>query len=316
MTDRDEWLAWRRGGIGGSDIAAILGLSSFGSPYTVWADKVGLLPPSETTERQQVGLDLEDAIARMFHRRTGLHAAGEQTWCTHRDEAWMRCTVDAFVTEGPMDGFTGPGLPAIVDAIGIGQWKTDGRRSFPDGVPPAMRAQVQWEMAVTDLPHAWLGVLHAGFAFEVYEVERDDDDIAFMVERAERFWHDHVLTGIPPEVDGHPATDAALSAVYPGNADLPAVELDGGIVAAWRNARAEAKRWADLEQGHAQQIRAALGDVTEGRLDGALVASWRPQTSRRIDTKRLRAEWPDVAEACTTETTSRVLREHKPKEGT
>ena len=51
-TDR-EWHEWRSHGIGGSDIGAILGLSKFASPWTVWADKQGLLPPTPETQRQR-----------------------------------------------------------------------------------------------------------------------------------------------------------------------------------------------------------------------------------------------------------------------
>ena len=38
---RDAWLAARRSGIGGSDIAAICGLSPYQTPYDVWLDKLG-----------------------------------------------------------------------------------------------------------------------------------------------------------------------------------------------------------------------------------------------------------------------------------
>ena len=41
---REEWLEKRKGSIGGSDAAAILGISRFATPYTVWADKTGRLP--------------------------------------------------------------------------------------------------------------------------------------------------------------------------------------------------------------------------------------------------------------------------------
>ena len=47
MTDRAEWLAWRRSGIGASDVAGILGISPWASPFTVWADKLGLLPDED-----------------------------------------------------------------------------------------------------------------------------------------------------------------------------------------------------------------------------------------------------------------------------
>ena len=47
--NRAEWLNWRRTGLGGSDIAAVLGLSKWRTPWDVWADKKGLLPEKEET---------------------------------------------------------------------------------------------------------------------------------------------------------------------------------------------------------------------------------------------------------------------------
>ena len=41
---RPEWLEQRRKTVGGSDAAAIVGLSQYASAYTVWADKTGRLP--------------------------------------------------------------------------------------------------------------------------------------------------------------------------------------------------------------------------------------------------------------------------------
>lgn len=37
--DRAEWLEWRRNGIGATDVAGILGVSPWASPWSVWADK-------------------------------------------------------------------------------------------------------------------------------------------------------------------------------------------------------------------------------------------------------------------------------------
>ena len=90
MTDRDEWLAWRRGGIGASDIAGILGISPWASPYSVWANKVGLVADEESTEQMEMGLDMEPAVERMFHRKTGLWVACQQELVQHPDLPWAR----------------------------------------------------------------------------------------------------------------------------------------------------------------------------------------------------------------------------------
>ena len=82
-TTRDDWLAWRRGGIGGSDIAAILSLSPWQSPWSLWADKTGLAADTHENEAMEAGRWLELAIGPWFADRTGLHVAGEQMLVTH-----------------------------------------------------------------------------------------------------------------------------------------------------------------------------------------------------------------------------------------
>jgi len=295
-TSRAEWLAWRRNGIGGSDIAAILGHSSWASPWSLWAEKTGLYtPPDHMTERQQIGLDLEAAIAGMFHRKTGLYVTGEQTWIERpRDDEWARCTVDGVVSEGP-------NAPSIAELLGGFEAKTDGRFSWPDGIPIAYQCQGQWNMWVTGLPRWWFAVLHAGFRFEVYELEADHEDMCHIVAAARSFWHDHVLTGVPPETDGHDATLAAIAEAWPTEQTGKSVELDTTAVEAfeaWQRARGYRLHWERSEKALKAELQAAVADAETACLDGVPVLSYRSQTRQ-----------PFTVAA----STFRVLREIKPK---
>ena len=48
--EREDWLDWRRRGIGGSDVGAICGISKYKSPIDVYLDKIG---QSEETEQSE-----------------------------------------------------------------------------------------------------------------------------------------------------------------------------------------------------------------------------------------------------------------------
>jgi putative phage-type endonuclease len=269
------WHDWRRGGIGGSDIAGIIGISRWASPWSVWAEKVGLRSPSPATERQDIGKLLEDALAKMFHRRTGLTVAGEQTWCVDPDAPWRRCTVDGFVWEAP------PIAPLETDlALGTVQHKTDGRYTWPDGIPPYIRAQCIWEMGVTRHRHAWLNVLHGGFRHEVYPIEFDPLDWEYMVEAADRFWHDHVLTGVAPDIDASDATTYALKAVYPEEEPGARAALDPADVELLGNLKAEAKQTAAELKAVENRLRAQFGDAEIGTIGGRAAYTLRAQTRR------------------------------------
>lgn len=331
MTDfaEREWKEWRRGGIGGSDIGALLGLSSWASPTSLYFDKVGELVDDDVpdTDRQRIGKRMEAVLALEFNDRTGLFVAGAQTRCEHSHFPWARCTVDGFVLDSPH------GSPGVDGELSLGtvQMKTDGRFGWPDGIPPSIRAQCVWEMGVTDHLHGWLIVMFAGFRIEVLELDWDTeahDDWLFMLGVARDFWERHVVPRVPPPVDDHWATAAALTAVHAGAEGFTeADDADRALVArALRAAQLKGAAEAD-EKRLRNELRARLGDHTD-LVDGwvtvgvrkpkqvpVVLASWREQSATKIDpdlVRRLVA--PELVAKCSTSTTSRVLRVNKPKE--
>ena len=267
-TERDTWLQWRRQGIGGSDIGALLGFSRYASPWSLWADKTGLIPPTETSERQHIGHDAETFLAQVFTRRTGLHIAGQQLWCEHPLHPWARCTVDGLVYEHPD--------PTPDAELGTAQFKTDARRNWHNitdpinGIPAAIEAQCQWEMGVRQVEHCWLVVGFSGWNIDIFEIEHRPDDFAYMLDVAGRFWCDHVLTGAPPEPDGSDATSAAIAAVWPHHSEGETVAVDD--LAELLTERGELKDLIANRERRVKEIdnllKARLGDAEIGTLDG------------------------------------------------
>jgi putative phage-type endonuclease len=310
--DRADWLEWRREGVGASDVAAIVGLSPYASAWSVWAEKVGLTVGQAETGVMEAGRWLELAICPWFAERTGLHVAGAQTRCTHPKERWMRATVDGFIVEShPVDWDE----QCLDDPLGILEIKTVARWGRWTEIPAHYQTQGQWQMAVTGLPQVWFAVLHSR-QLEVYELPRDDADIALLTDRASAFWHDHVLTGGPPPVDGSDATLRALGQVYPEStpgASRPLDDVSGAVLGL--QAAREDKRAAEAAEKACKAIlQAALQDAEEGTVAGQRAVTWRTQDRHSIDVERLRIEEPDVAKRYTTISSHRVLRTHPIKE--
>ncbi len=202
-------MAWRSQGRGASDAAALVGLSRYVSPWSLWADKLGLTPSVRRpapAHRHRARVGDRPTVPARAHRPARRRRADVGDAPAFD---WARCTVDGFVTESPES--------SLDDALGVLEIKTDARYGWPDGVPVDIRSQVIWQLACTGLPQAWVAVLHGGFAFCVYEVPWDADaeaDWALLRDAGERFWTDNVLAGVPPAVDGSDATRDALIAVY------------------------------------------------------------------------------------------------------
>lgn len=306
--DRDEWLAWRRAGAGASDIAAILGLSRWGSQFAVWADKVGLVSSDEQLDDddpREFGRRAEAMIAPWFADKTGLNVVATQLWAVHDELTWARATPDGAVTDdgarcrgnsscpypGHPDRSHGFELPRTVDdirrAVDLGRLvegleiKVDYGSPWYDGLPIYYKTQGQWQMACTGWERVWFAVLH-GRRFRVYELERNDEDIEFMLDRVNGFWNDYVLSGTPPPVDDSDATATALKRMYPGvqpgkQAILTHIKNELESLA---EAKERIKQATADEKRAKAEIALAMEDAEIGIVDGVQALTYKPQVRR------------------------------------
>ena len=297
----------RRAFLGGSDVAGVLGLSPWASPWSVYAEKVGLVDDSfDESERLALGKDAEHYLSAVFTRRhPDLYLGGAQAELTHPDYPWLRGHADGFVLESPDSD--------VSDAIAGWEAKTDNSLKPWESVPVYYQCQAQTYMLLTGLPEWRFTVGFAGWRVEEYLLLADENDQRLIVERTREFWERHVLTGDPPPVDDHPATTTALNHAWPDAESDPPVEADEELVAVVReldavraHIRADKKRAEALEN----IVKARLQDRTELVYDGALVCSWRPQERRGLDAARVRAEHGDAYD---THSTFRKMLTHLPK---
>jgi putative phage-type endonuclease len=291
----DGWHERRRKGIGSSDIAGILGISPWATPYTVWTEKMGHGSPG--SERMRWGNLLENVVLDEAARRLGFTITGRQVEARHREAPHALATLDAVYAVEPGEPEAGA-LEA--KTTGGGRW---------DGVPVHYEAQVQWQLEMRDLPVAWVACLHSGQKLTLWKIERDPDIGQGLIAVAERFWRNHVETGIPPAVDGSPATAGAIARRY--EATVPELAADLGTLAPQLDRLREIRAEQDAlktERGQLEnEIKAFIGAAEAGQVNGETAVTWRAQTSRRIDVERLRDEHPDIAEQYTISKSSRRL---------
>lgn len=294
-----DWLEWRRGGIGASDAAAIVGMSRWASPYSLWLDKTGQVPLGGTgSEAMRWGQRLEGVVCDAFAEERDAQVMLRGVWVENADNRVMRATLDA-VAE--VDG-----------ELGVLEAKTNNGRdgTWDDGVPLYYQIQVQHQLYVTGLEKAWVAVLLGGQEFRIFDVERDEEAILVIESAAERFWEQAVLKATPPDVDGSAASYEALRLVYP-RVGRDAVELpESALGLAKRLAEAkQAAKDAEAEvTACSARLMALLGDAEVGAVNGIPLVTWKETKTHSIDVKRLRAEVPEIAAAFEKESISRVLR--------
>ncbi len=292
---RDEWLAWRRRGIGGSDAPAIAGLDPYRSPVRVWLEKTGQVEPEPAGEAALWGTLLEPVVADEWSRRTGKRVRRRNAILQHPEHPWMLANIDREIV----------GEKAILEVKTTSAWHRN--EVAEDKLPDRYIIQAQHCLAVTGYDRCYFAVLVGGQRLITTHVDRDEELITHLIEIERDFWR-HVEAGTMPPVDGSDDAAELLSRMYPdANPDsiavLPAEAED--LVRQWHEAKAAEREAAARRQEAENKLKAMLGDRAVGRLYGVDVVTWKTVTQTRLDTKRLRAERPDIFEQYATTTTYR-----------
>lgn len=279
---REAWLEARRGSIGGSDAAAILGLNPYSSPYALWAEKTGAIEPEDISDKEPVrlGVYLEDYVARRFTELTGKRVRRENYILKNPAYPWAHANVDRLI---------------IGEKSGL-ECKTTSEinlKRFRGGeYPENYYCQCMHYMAVTGYPKWYLAVLIGNREVRVFELLRDEDEIAALMDAERQFWG-KVTSGTPPETDGLQATGDTLDALHEGGGgciDLSPVSDDIRFYLALRG---QIKALQEQLDGCANAVKSFMGQCETGKLGGISV-SWRRYQSSRFDRASFQRDNPGI----------------------
>lgn len=309
--DRAAWLTTRRQGIGSSDVAAVMGVSSHGSAQHVFYDKRGVLPlEDDAGEPALWGTLLEETVAREWARRN--RSVVRRVGLIARKDAPHRiCTLDRLSTECPLNREIRERCAVEVktrNAFVAGKWK----RSIPDDV----LAQVLWQLHVTGYDHIHVACLIGGQDYRQYVIRRADHDdlIGDIVTVADRLWAD-IQTGRIPVLTGDEPADTMFdlyNQLHPDRQGITYLDRlpNHGAVAAIENLFAYEDARLREKAAKAQKVAAKVALVEA--LGGGLVAiagqdiayELKPVERSACDLDRLAEEFPDAYAACVTQKTS------------
>lgn len=222
----EQWLEWRRKGIGGSDASIVLGISPFATARDLYFDKLGVVSYKDDNSNWvalQIGHLLEDLVAEIFHKKTGFPIYQIKKMFYHPLYPYMLADIDYFVT-----------LPSGETAIleikttnynGKDAWWMDGEET----VPVNYEAQGRHYMAVTNLNHVFYCCLYGNSEDNVIirHIERDAAYEEELTALEGIFWNENVLKKIPPPYteDGDLVLQSVKHQVGMADPEAPAVEL-------------------------------------------------------------------------------------------
>lgn len=325
-TSREEWLALRRQGIGGSDVAAILGLSKFKTQQELWMDKTGRLAQEahspDAEERMHWGNALEDVVAKHYAQQSGQKVQRINQILHHPECPIAMANLDRVVLEEGKRGRWDPAAGRVLGAQKVLEVKTAHAMAMrgdgwgepgTDEVPESYWLQCMWYMGITKLPTADLAVLFGGQKFVTYTIAYQPDVFEPLLEKVDQWWRKYVVADTPPP----PQNEADALWRWPSSSSGKSIIVDYQVsdaVERLAQIRREMKVLDYQEKEVKDLICAAFEDAEAITYMGQKIATWKSnKPTLSVDNKAVLAE---LAEQFGADAVQAVIEKHtKPKAG-
>jgi len=268
----DDQLKERKRYLGGSDCAAVLGLSRYGTPLSVWADKLGKLPKEDISQKLYIkmGNRLEEVVAELFTEDTGKSVRRVNETFYHPKYPFLCANIDRRVV----------GEDALLECKTASGWLA--KEWEGEEVPMEYILQCLHYLAVTGKKEAYIAVLIGGNQKFVWKkVLRDEKLIDDIIRKEVQFWNDFILTGnMPVQITKNDAE--TLYGLFPTEQEGMIVELDdtaNRLVESLQAMKQDAKVLDGQIDKTENEIKALLKDKETGESLNWKV-TWKAQTRK------------------------------------
>lgn len=228
-----EWQEFEFPCIGASEISCLIGLNPYKSIIELFYEKVGI---KETFDQDNIamfwGRELEAAIAEKWQYWEGSpeslienFAAGKiirkcrrmNAYCQNKNFPWIFVSVDRIINKS--DKF----------AEGVNECKTISgfaANMWENGIPPMYVAQLQAQIAVTELDYGEMTILKDGRYFDVYPFDKSEMIANKLITESKRFF-ENVKAGIEQYLLGLYSPDEQTRLDHYAKIDNLSPEPDG-----------------------------------------------------------------------------------------
>lgn len=279
MQSSIEWLKERQSGIGGSDVAAILGLSKWRTPLDVYNSKVGEVSDEGDNASMEWGRRLEPVIRQAYSDKTGRAVECPGHLFRSGDHPFMIANVDGLCADRVLE---------IKTARTGADWGEEGT----DEIPEYYLTQVQHYMTVTGKELCDVAVLIGASDFRIYTVKNDPELAALLIKEEEKFWQ-CVMDHTPPA----PRSLAEISKTFPVSRPetIEATDEVAKALDTLRAVREEMDKAKEIESAVLATIQGYMGTNESLGVGGQIVATWKScKAVARLDSASLKAKMPDI----------------------
>lgn len=295
MGANEQFHIERMTGLGGSDIGAILGLSKYKSPVSVWLEKTGREAPQEGTLPMRFGTYAEQFVAEEYTAATGRSVQRFNPMLRHPEYPMVIGHVDRLVIpEGQKRAAHQREIrtdrlleckTASAFALSGDEWGAAGT----DAVPAGYLIQCATYMALTGCHYADLAALFGNAELRVYALRRDFDLEQEILRRAAEWWRQHVENDVAPE----PQSEADVRLLYPkdNQREIEASQEAAECVSALHDLKGMRSEIEEREQDVRDRLLAFIGEASVLRYRGETLATYK---AARDGSK---TNWKAVAQA-------------------
>lgn len=281
---KQDWLRYRKQGIGGSDAGAVCGLNPYRTAIHVYQDKTSAEIEEIDNEAMRQGRELEEYVAQRFVEETGKKVRRANAMYYDEKHPFMVADIDRMVVGEDAGLECKTASPFMADKWENGQ------------IPMSYQLQCHHYMSVCNVKAWYMAVLIYGREFKVYRIERDEQLISDLIQIEQNFWNNHVLKHVLPNPDGSKIADSVI-AEYFKNSESVTIPLSGfdEKLARRQELLTLMERMEKEKKQIEQELKIYMGEA-ELAENNHFQVSWKSVCSNRMDEKRLREEQPDIYE--------------------
>jgi len=315
--ERSAWLAERKKGLGGTDVAAILVASADTkdkvgcferSLFKLWSEKTGIFESEDSDNSILMrGRVMEKYVCELYELHLG---EGCRLW--EKGLTWHPTRPRIFGTPDRMVELNG--ITFGMDAKTRRRRNGWGKTRSTD-VPLDVEVQMRTYMEIFDAPYWDIATLFSLDDFRVYRLERDKELGEQILDVAEDWWQKYVVEETPPPADGTPMCRNVLGKIHPRVEDeklRAATVAERDLYERLLKVRSEYKELTEKKTELENQLRQCIGES----LGIAQLATWKQTSNRRVfDKKTFMTDEPNLYKKYTTEQPgNRMLRIMEPRD--
>ena len=295
---KTEWLKHRQAGIGGSDASCIAGLNPWKSAIQLYMDKKEENPQEQKSLRMELGNRLEGLVAELFTEATGLKVRNVNGILKNDKYPFALANIDRAIV----------GEKAFLECKTTNSYAL---KEWEEGVPAHYEIQCLHYMAITGATHCYIAALIGNSDFIWHKIERDQETIDYLMQLEKDFWENNIEKDVVPMPDGSDAYSEYLKKKYDkSNGQVIELHLlENGVdkLNRYDEIVTDIKALESEKKLIEQEIQLYMEEFEVAKI-GDRKVTWKSSSRNTIDSKKLKAEMPDIAQQYMKTSTSRTFR--------